>query len=292
MVEMSSGSTQSGLARGARSRGVARLPWLLYASGATLAAIVVSCFLGSLSGVAGDPNAQDPSLSRLGLGTTGHPLGLDEFGRDMLARVLEGGRVSLTVGVGAVGLGLVIGGLGGLVAGILGGWVDVVVCRLLDILLAFPGIILALALATALGPSLINIIIAIGVSLVPEFARLARAGAMTVRRRDYVVAAVLAGASTWWILFKHVAPMIIRTLLAYSFVAIPHAILVDAGLSFLGLGVQPPQATWGSMIANGKAMLSLAPHIVLVPSLCLFVSICALNFFGDQVRAHLSKREA
>jgi peptide/nickel transport system permease protein len=255
-----------------------------------LGAVVVACLFGPRLLGLPDPNAQTLTDARLGLGTPGHPLGADGLGRDVLARVLVGGRISLLVGLGAVALGFAVGGVLGLIAGFLGRWTDTVLSRLIDMVLAFPALVLALTIATYLGPSVRNVIVAISFFTVSSYFRLARAGAIALRDRDFVMAARLAGARSGFLLVRHVAPLVFQSLLAYGLLAVGTAILIESGLSFLGLGVQPPQATWGVMISEGKAELALAPHIALAPGIFLFVTMVALNVLGDGVRARVDRR--
>lgn len=256
-----------------------------------LAVIVGGCLLGPwlLPGIP-DPDIQDLSRAREGLGAPGHLLGLDELGRDVLSRSLHGGRISLVIGVSAVVIGLVVGGALGVVAGYLGGWVDSVISRCVDVLLAFPPLVLQLTIATYMGPTVRNVIIALALYTVPTYARLARAGALGLRQRNHVLAARLAGAPPWHVMARHIVPNVMNSLIAYSLLALSTTIILAAALSFLGLGVPPPQASWGTMISSGSGLLDTAPHISLVPGVFLFLTVVALNMLNDRLssrRRHL-----
>lgn len=255
-----------------------------------LVLVVGACVFGPLLGVLPDPNAQDLSRAGATLGTPGHPLGADALGRDLLARCLSGGRISLLVGVGAVALGAVVGGALGVLAGYLRGATDTVISRFVDMLLAFPALVLAIVVATYLGPSVRNVILAIGFFTVPAFVRLARATALSVRERESVLAAKLAGARSGYIIVRHVVPNVLASLLSYGLLMIGTAMILEASLSFLGLGVQPPAASWGSMIAAGKADIADAPHIALVPGAFLFLTVVVLNLAADALQVRLDRR--
>lgn len=255
-----------------------------------LVLIVGACVVGPLLGALPDPNAQDLDHAAATLGSTGHPLGADALGRDLLARCLYGGRISLLVGVGAVALGALVGGTLGVLAGYLRGPTDTVISRFVDMLLAFPALVLAIVVATYLGPSVRNVILAIGFFTVPAFVRLARATALSVREREPVIAAKLAGARSGYIIVRHVVPNVLASLLSYGLLMIGTAMILEASLSFLGLGVQPPDASWGSIIAAGKADIADAPHIALVPGAFLFLTVVVLNLTADALQARLDRR--
>lgn len=239
-----------------------------------------------------DPDATSLRSTLLPVLSPGHPLGTDALGRDMLARTAHGARVSLFVGLVSVMLCALIGGFLGMIAGYAGGKIDSVIMRIMDVFMAFPGLILALAIAAYLGPSVRNVIIAITVSRIPAFARLARANTLSVREREFVGASRIMGSSTIRTLVRHVGPNLLKPMATYGFLAVALAMIVEASLSFLGLGVRPPQATWGNMISEGRAELETAPHVVLVPGVALFVTILALNVLSDawSERAFRSER--
>lgn len=263
----------------------------IYLPGAVLAGIVVACFLGPVVADLPSPNAQQLLRVEQGLGTAGHPLGTDSLGRDILSRVLHGGRVSLMVGVAAVVIGLVVGGLMGVLAGYLRSWRDTVISRFVDILLAFPPLILQMTIAMYLGASIRNVTIALAVYTVPTYTRLARAGALAIRERNFVASARLSGARTWHIVLRHVVPNVMNSLVSYGLLALSTSIILAASLSFLGLGIQPPQADWGGMIAEGKESLEFAPHIVMVPGAFLFLTVMSLSMLNDAMRSRASRLE-
>lgn len=259
--------------------------------GIILLLIILACLLAPL--IPGLPDPATSSLNggtggpRMGLFSSGHLLGTDSLGRDLLSRSLYGGRISILVGVGATATGLIVGGLLGIISGYLGGGADSLIMRILDVFLAFPSLVLALVVATYLGPSVPNLIVAIAFFTVPSYARIARAGALSARERDFVLSARLSGASSRHILSKHIVPRVVPSLLTYGLLVTGTAIITEASLSFLGLGVAPPAASWGSIIADGKSDLSIAPQIVLIPGAFLFLTVVTLNMLADAIRARL-----
>jgi peptide/nickel transport system permease protein len=236
-----------------------------------------------------DPLKQDLSAA-LATPSPAHLLGTDNNGRDILARVIWGSRVSLIAGLVSVAIGAVVGCLMGLAAGFWGGHVDGVLMRLVDAVLSFPGLVLALALGAVLGAGLGGVLIALGVVYTPTFARLTRGQVLTLRTREYVNAARLLGAADWWILQRHVLPNAATPIVVQASLSIGFAILAESSLSFLGLGIQPPEPSWGSMINAGRGYLQQAPWMVFGPGAALFVTILALNFVGDGVRDALDPR--
>ncbi|MBO0691893.1 MAG: ABC transporter permease [Acidimicrobiaceae bacterium] len=214
----------------------------------------------------------------------GSILGTDGNGRDVLARLIYGGRVSILVGLCAVAIGAAIGVLVGTLSAYRGGWVDAVVMRLLDVFLAFPSLILALAIADILGASIRNTIIAISFFTVPAYARLARAETLRMRTRDYVVASKSMGADTRRIILGHLLPNVIPFVMTIAPLQIGTAMLTEASLSFLGLGVPVPTPSWGNMIKDGVSNLQSDPWLVLIPSAVLFVTIVMLNLVGNAIR--------
>ncbi|HEV8676350.1 MAG TPA: ABC transporter permease [Methylomirabilota bacterium] len=236
-----------------------------------------------------DPLKQDlgNSLARPG---RAHLLGTDNVGRDVLARVIWGTRISLVAGFVSVALAVVAGGLIGLVAGYWGGRIDGVAMRLMDAVLSFPPLVLALALGAVLGADLTGVLIALGLVYTPTFARLMRGQVLAIRARDFVEAARALGGSGWRIAWRHVLPNAATAIVVQASLSVAFAILAEASLSFLGLGVQPPQASWGSMINAGRGYLQQAPWIVFGPGAALFVTVLGLNFLGDAVRDALDPR--
>ena len=217
-----------------------------------------------------------------------HWFGTDEIGRDIYSRMLISARVALIVGFVAVGIGLGIGGLMGVVAGYFGGWLDAVLMRVVDVLLAFPGILLALAVITFLGPGLTNTMIAIGIGGIPGYARLVRGEMLSLLERDHVVAAKALGANHPRVIARHLLPMITSSLLVYSTAQLARAILAEAGLSYLGLGVQLPHPSWGGMIASGQRFFLSAPFMAIYPGTAIMVLVFALNLLGDAFRDALN----
>jgi ABC-type dipeptide/oligopeptide/nickel transport systems, permease components len=219
-----------------------------------------------------------------------HLLGTDGLGRDILSRVIWGGRASMQAGVLATLVGMAIGVPIGLVAGYYRGWIDPVISRLTDVLLAFPFLILAVGLAAILGPSLLNATIALGVGVAPVLIRVARGEALALREEDYVRAAVANGAGDGTIIFRHIVPNMASTLLVQATVTIPAAIIGEAVLSFLGLGVQPPTPSWGVMLADAQSYLSQAPQLAVYPGLAIFFCSLSFNLLGDGLRDVLDPR--
>lgn len=219
-----------------------------------------------------------------------HPLGTDSLGRDLVARIVWGARVSLMVGVLAMNLGLVGGSLLGLISGFYGSGVDRAVMGLMDILLSFPGILLALAVVAALGPGLYQVMIAVGITQIPAFARLVRGSVLTVRRTEYADAARVVGASDLRIMTRHIVPNVASPVIVLASLDIGTAILSSAGLSFLGLGAQPPLPDWGGMINQGRAFLRTAWWVAVFPGLAIMLTVLGFNLFGDGLRDALDPR--
>ena len=219
-----------------------------------------------------------------------HPLGTDELGRDILSRVMWGTRASMQAGVLATVLAMVIAVPIGLVAGYYRGWIDPVITRVTDVLLAFPFLILAVGLAAILGPSLLNATIALGVAAAPGLIRVARGETLALREEDYVKAAIANGAGDARIIGRHIVPNMASTLLVQATVTIPAAIIGEAVLSFLGLGVQPPTPSWGVMLSDAQSYLSQAPRLAIYPGLAIFFCSLSFNLLGDGLRDVLDPR--
>ena len=236
-----------------------------------------------------DPLKQDLS-NTLARPDRAHLMGTDNVGRDVLSRMIWGTRVSLFAGFGSVALAMVTGGLLGLLAGYAGGRTDGLVMRVMDAVLSFPPLVLALALGAVLGAGLTGVVIALGVVYTPTFARLMRGQVLTITARDYVEAARALGAPGWRVAWHHVLPNAAAPIVIQASLSVAFAILAEASLSFLGLGIQPPGASWGSMINAGRGYLQQAPWIVFWPGTALFVTVVGLNFVGDAVREALDPR--
>jgi peptide/nickel transport system permease protein len=250
------------------------------------AAIVL---LAALAAIAGpmltpfDPAAQDLAL-RLAGPSGAHPFGLDELGRDILARVLAGARISLLVGLTVVSVSASVGTLLGAIAGYFGGAIDEVISRMVDVLLAFPGLLLAIALVAVLGPSLGHVLFALTLIGWVGYARLVRGQVLRAREFEYVQAARAAGATTPRILWTHVIPAALPTVVVQATLGMAGAIIGEAALSFLGLGVQPPTPSWGTMLNGGRAHLLDAPHLTIFPGLATALLVLGFNFLGDGLR--------
>ena len=236
-----------------------------------------------------DPLAQD-LYNRLNPPSLSHPFGTDDFGRDLLSRVIYGSRISLRIGTVAVMIALVVGSLVGLVAGYWGGLLDQLLMRAMDLMLAFPSILLAIGIVAVLGPGLENAMLAVGTVAVPQYARLVRASVLTIREQEYVAAARALGAGDFRILFLAVLPNCLAPLIVQSTLGLATAILDAAGLSFLGLGAQPPVPEWGAMLNGGRELILSAPWVLTFPGLAIFLSVLAFNLLGDGLRDALDPR--
>ena len=250
------------------------------------AAIVGLAALAALFGPAlapFDPAAQELPLRLVGPGAA-HPFGMDELGRDVLARVLAGARISFLVGITVVSISAVFGTLMGAIAGYFGGLLDEVVSRVIDTLMAFPGLLLAIALVAVLGPSLGNVLFALTIIGWVGYARLVRGQVLRAREFDYVQAARALGAGTPRVLLFHVVPAAMPAVAVQATLGMAGAVIGEAALSFLGLGVQPPTPSWGAMLNGGRAHLLDAPHLTLFPGLAIAVLVLGFNFLGDGLR--------
>jgi peptide/nickel transport system permease protein len=218
-------------------------------------------------------------------------LGTDESGRDLLSRVIWGARASLMAGVVSISIALSLGVPVGLVAGYRGGFIDALISRITDAMLACPNLILSIALAAFLGPSLTNAMIAIGITATPVFVRLTRGQVLSVKAEDYVEAARAVGNPAWRIAVRHILPNILPALLVQATLSIASAIIAEASLSFLGLGQQPPAPSWGSMLNTAQRFLTQSPWMAIFPGLAIFLSVLSFNLFGDGLRDALDPKE-
>ena len=231
-----------------------------------------------------------PCINLFGCDGPQHLFGLDSNVRDVFARVIHGARLSLQVGVLTVGFAIVIGTLIGAVAGFVGGWVDNLLMRLMDVLLAFPSLLLAIAIVTVIGPGLLNAQIAIGIVAIPIYARVMRASVLGLRDREFVSASRALGSSEAGILFRKILPNALTPIIVQGTLGIGGAILDVAALSFLGLGAQPPTPEWGSMIGGDRNLLFSSPHVVIFPGIAITMTVLAFNLIGDGLRDALDPR--
>jgi peptide/nickel transport system permease protein len=230
-----------------------------------------------------EPDKLAPREARLPP-SAAHPLGTDHFGRDVLTRILYGGRVSLRIGLIAVAIGATIGAALGAIAGYRGGWVDETISRVIDVMLAFPGILLAIGVVAVLGPDLTNLMIAVGVGTIPEFARLVRGQTLAARQFDYVTAARALGCSHAKIVGRHILPNVLAPVVVFATLSIAGAILAGAALNYLGLGAKPPTAEWGLMLAEARDEIRRAWWLPTFPGLAIMVTVIAINAVGDGLR--------
>jgi len=258
--------------------------------GAILVALLFFCFIWPLVYPVPKPIGGALQTPNLPLWSPGHILGTDTVGDDVMSRILYGGRVSFEVAAAVQAIGLVVGGLLGLVAAYAGGWLEAVLMRILDVFIAFPSLVLVLAIADGLGPSEVHVIWALAAFSIPAFARVSRAAALSLRDRPFVVAARLSGTPWWRIMFFHLFPNMLPQLLTFSLLGASITIIIEGALDFLGAGIPPPGASWGNMISAGQQYMSVYPQFVLVPSVFLLVTTICLNLMGDGLRARWGVR--
>ncbi len=226
--------------------------------------------------------AESPSMD--------HLLGTDELGRDIFSRIIYGTRISLQVGFVAVSISVIAGGFLGALAGYYGNKLDNVIMRFMDILLAIPSILLAIAIVSAFGGGLVNVMIAVGISSIPVYARIVKASVMSIKEQEFIEAARAVGARDLRIIFKHVLPNAMAPIIVQGTIGVANAILSAAGLSFIGLGIQPPTPEWGAMLSGGRMFIRTAPHIATFPGVAIMITIFALNLLGDGLRDALDPR--
>jgi peptide/nickel transport system permease protein len=244
-------------------------------------------FLGPLLPLQPNEIALDKILLPPGEGSL---LGYDDLGRPIFDRVVLGAKTSFLVAVGVILFSVIIGVSLGIASGYYGGWFDQLIVQIIDIFLAFPGILLAIALAGIMGPGIENIVIALSIVGWVGYARLARAQVLSVKQREHIQAAMALGTQSLTIFHKHILPLILAPIIIEASFGIASIVIAEAGLSFLGLGVQPPEASWGSMIRDGARYLLVAPHMVLVPGFALMVVVLAVNLLGDRIRDYFDVR--
>ena len=219
-----------------------------------------------------------------------HLCGTDNLGRDVFSRLLYGGRVSLTIGIISVGIGLLCGGLMGALAGYYGGKLDNTLMRIIDILMAIPSVILAISICAALGPGLVNTMIAVGVASIPNYARILRSSILSIKQQEYVEAARAIGASNARIISKHIVPNSLSGLIVQASMGVGRAIISAASMSFIGLGIAPPNPEWGAMLSAGRTYFRDYPHMVLFPGIAIFLAVLSMNLIGDGLRDALDPR--
>jgi len=267
-----------------------RLGWLFWiAVGWMILVFAVTIFADVLP--LASPTDMD-MLARRAPFSAAHWLGTDGLGRDELSRLIHGARISLVVGIGAPVIGLTIGGALGILAGYFRGRFESIVAGSMDVLLAFPPLVLALAVTAYLGQSIFNLTCILGVLSIPAFMRVARAATLTLARREFVIAAQALGASHARILLRELLPNVMLPSLAFFLLGVAVIIVVEGALSFLGLGVPPPISSWGSMIGEGRESLDVAPRLAFIPAIAMFVTVLSFNLVGDTIRAITDPRHA
>ena len=266
-------------------------PWF---AGGVLVALVVCAvlapWLAPQSPTEGDITAKLIPPVWMERGTSEHPLGTDRFGRDVLSRIIHGSRISLLVSLIAIGVAGTVGTALGLIAGYRGGLVDTLLMRLTDIGLSLPTILIAVVMVAVSEPSFRNVVLVIALLLWPRFARQIRGETLAVKEQDFVALAVVAGRSSTWIITRHIFPNVVPTLLVVSTLQVGYVVLLEGTLSFLGVGVPPPNPAWGLMIADGRGFLATAWWISLFPGLAMLLTVLAVNLMGDWLRDHLDPR--
>ena len=247
--------------------------------------IIFIAFMGAFAPIVSTHDPYKQSLrKRMKPPTTEHWMGTDELGRDVYSRLVYGARISLFVGIVGTTVGVICGTIIGLISGFFGGWVDTLVMRVIDIMYAFPGIVLAILIISVLGPSLINLIIVLAIYAIPTLSRIVRGNVLSLKEQDYVVAALALGAGRTRIMFLHLLPNTLAPIIVYATLGVAFAILTTAALGFLGLGVQPPQAEWGNMLSNGRQYLRKAPLLMVFPGALISMTVISINLIGDALR--------
>lgn len=257
--------------------------------GAAVAALVLAVAVLGPFIVAGDPLAID-LRHRLAEPLSAAPLGTDEFGRDILIRLIYGARTSMAIALSTVAFAVALGALIGVAAGFMRGWVDRILMVFNDALLAFPGLLLALGIMAVFGASRSGIVIALGIAYAPVVTRVVRGAVLSIREREFVEASRVMGNAEWVTMLRHVLPNCVAPVLVIATMMIGWVVLAESALSFLGLGVPPPAASWGNMLSTGRPYLAQAPHLIVLPGLCIAVTLLGVNLLGDAVRDRLDPR--
>ena len=261
--------------------------WLC--AGASILLLLLAAAVGAPIIAPHNPSRQDLANDLIAY-SADHLLGTDKLGRDILSRTLYGARISLSVGFATVALSLTIGLIAGSLAGYFGGWIDLLLMRLVDILLAFPGILLAIAFTAVLGPGLDHVILALCLIGWTGYARLVRGEIIALREREFIYAARALGGAPSRVILRHLLPNLLAPLLIQATFGLAAAIIAEGSLSFLGLGVEPPTPSWGSMLNDGRQFLLVAPHLTTYPGLALMFTVLALNIVGDTLQERLQTR--
>lgn len=272
----------SSIVRTRDSRGRSRLPLGVAFSAFILTIFTMLALLGHLLPLP-DPYAQR-LIESMEAPSLAHPLGTDQLGRDMLSRIVAGSRYSLLIGLGAIAIGSLLGVPAGLVAGYHRGWVDQLVTRVVDVFLAFPGIILALVVVAILGPGLSSLVLAVGIRSFPVFARVARAETLALREREFIQGAKALGSRPARVVLRHITPNLLSSLMVVASLQMATAILIGATLTFLGVGISPELPEWGAMMNASRPYMMRAPHLIVIPGLALMVVMLSLNLVADYVR--------
>lgn len=267
-----------------------RAPLGVALPGAALSAVLLACFVGPIVLPLSAPVGGSVLDATLPFGSAGHPLGTDLNGNDVLSRLLNGGRTSLLIALAANLIGLLLGSLIGTTAAYRGGAVDALLMRVLDGFIAFPSLVLVLAIAHALDSSYAGTALALACFTVPAFARVARAATLRLREQPFMLVAKLSNTSAWRVQAFHIGPNVLPQLITFMFLGIGITIIIEGALSYLGLGVRPPAPSWGNMIFHGQQALSAKPALVVLPSVCLFVTVLCCNLLGDRLRGRWNSR--
>ena len=256
-----------------------------------LVIIVVLILATLLASVIAPYGYDDQDVNRAFFGPSmQHLFGTDNLGRDIFSRILYGGRISLTMGLISVSLASVVGIFLGAVAGYYGGKIDDIIMRILDVLMAMPNILLAIAIAAALGPGLVNCMVAVGISTIPRFARVVRGPILALRNQEYIEASIAVNASDARIIFRHALPNVMAPIIVQSTLYIAYAVMAASSLSFLGMGVQPPSPEWGAMLSAGRQYIREYWHVVTFPGIAIMLTVFSLNVLGDGLRDALDPR--